>query len=193
MTAIAKTADWISPEEYLEGELYAQIRHEYVDGQVFAMAGTSIDHNRIARNVLTELSSRLRGGPCEAFINDIKLRIPEPANVYYYPDVMVACDPSDNAKYYRERPSHIIEVISPDTERTDRREKMLAYREIPGIKSYIILEQDRIQATLLRPAPSGWKTEIIRGADAMLTLPDLKIEIPLARIYERTALARETS
>jgi Uma2 family endonuclease len=193
MTAIAKTADWISPEEYLEGEKWAQIRHEYVDGRVFAMAGTSVDHNRIAGNIFGELLVRLRGSRCEPFMNDVKVRIPEPANVYYYPDVLLACDPSDNAKYYRQRPAYVFEVISPDTERTDRREKALAYREIPGIKGYIILEQDEIQATVMRPGPSGWKTEMLCGLDAMLTFPDLKIEIPLSRIYERTALARETN
>jgi Uma2 family endonuclease len=190
MTAVAQSIGWISPEEYLEGEKWSDIRHEYVDGQIFAMAGTSIDHNRIAGSILTELSLRLRGGSCEAFMNDIKVRIPEPANVYYYPDVLVARDPSDNAQYYRERPSHIFEVISPETERTDRREKMLAYRDIPGIKSYIILEQDQMKATVLRPAPSGWTTEIVQGPDGILSLPDLRFEIPLARIYERTALTR---
>jgi Uma2 family endonuclease len=193
MTAIAKAADWISPEEYLEGERFAEIRHEYVDGRVFAMAGASADHNRIARNLVAELAARLRGGPCEPFINDIKVRIPEPANVYYYPDVLVSCDPSDDAEYYRERPSYIFEVISPQTERIDRREKALAYRDIPGIKGYIILEQDQVQATVMRPAASGWETEILRGPDAILTFSDLKIEIPLARIYERTALIREQS
>ena len=193
MTAIAKTADWISPEEYLEGERFAEMRHEYVDGRVFAMAGTSKDHNLIAGNIYAELSFRFRGGPCKPFMNDIKVRIPEPINVYYYPDVLVACDPSDDAEYYCERPSYIFEVISPQTERTDRREKALAYRAIPGIKGYIILEQDQIEATVMRPAASGWTTETLRGPDAVLVLPDLKIEIPLARIYERTSLVGETS
>lgn len=192
MTAIAKTADLISPEEYLEGERAAQTRHEYVAGRVFAMAGASKDHNRIAGNLHTELALKLRGGPCEAFMNDLKLRIPEPANVYYYPDVLIACDPEDNAKYYVEHPSYVFEVISPDTERVDRREKMLAYREISGIKGYVILEQDQIQATMMRPATEGWKTEIIRGGEALLKLPDLKIEISLARIYERTEMAHQS-
>jgi Uma2 family endonuclease len=192
MIAIAKTADWISPEEYLEGERSAQTRHEYVDGRVFAMAGASRDHNRIAGNLHTELALKLRGGPCEPFMNDLRLRIPEPANVYYYPNVLIACDPDDNAKYHVEHPSYIFEVISPDTERVDRREKMLAYRAISGIKAYVILEQDQIQATMMRPATEGWKTEIIRGGEALLKLPDLNIEIPLARIYERTEVARQT-
>ena len=192
MIAIAKTADWISPEEYLEGERWAQTRHEYVGGHVFAMAGASDDHNRLALSIATELSTHLRGGVCEPFMNDMKVRMPN-SDAFYYPDVLVSCDPSDNAKYYRERPSYIFEVISPDTERVDRREKMLAYREIPGIKGYVILEQDQMQATVMRPAAEGWKTEIIRGAEAVLKLSDLKIEIPLARIYERTEVARQPS
>lgn len=191
MSAIAKSNDWISPEEYLEGEKKSLIRHEYVGGRVFAMAGASADHNRIAGNIFTELSVRLRGGPGEPFMNDMKVRMPE-ADAFYYPDVMVVCDRSDDAEFFRERPAHIFEVISPNTERTDRREKMLAYRDVPEIKSYIIFEQDQIQATVMRVAASGWRTETISDADAVLALPELRIEIPLKRIYERTAVAKET-
>ena len=87
MTAIPRAADWISPEEYLEGERLAEVRHEYVDGRVYAMAGASDDHNRIAGNIFAELRERLRGHRCEPFINDMKVKIPPAfADVYYYPD-----------------------------------------------------------------------------------------------------------
>ena len=190
MNAVAQPIDWISPEEYLEGERVSQVRHEYVDGQVFAMAGASRTHNRIAKNLAFELTTRLGAGPCEAFINEVKVRIPEPANVYYYPDVVVACDPTDDAEYYIDRPTYIFEVISPETERTDKREKALAYRQIPSIQGYIILEQDEILATVMRPAESGWKVEALRGSDAILNLRELSIEIPLSRIYEPSGLAK---
>ena len=86
------------------------------------MAGASDDHNRIAGNIFGELRERLRGKRCEPFMVDMKAKVPPTiAGAYYYPDVLVACDPTDNAKYFRERPAVIFEVISPETERIDRR------------------------------------------------------------------------
>lgn len=191
MSAILKTERLISPEEYLDGERLSEIRHEYVDGRVYAMAGASDDHNRIAGNLFGELRERFRGGGCEAFINDMKVKIPPQfGDAFYYPDVLVTCDPADDAKYFREKPSYIFEVLSPDTERTDRREKAIAYRQIPDIKTYVLFEQNRIAATVLRAAEIGWHSEMIEGRTALLKLPEIGIEIPLERIYERTAAAR---
>lgn len=190
MSAIAKPAGWISPEEYIEGERASEVRHEYVDGYVYAMAGASDDHNRIAGNIFSELRERLRGKRCEPFINDMKVKIPPSfADVFYYPDVLVTCDPTDSAKYYRERPCVIFEVISPDTERTDRREKAIAYRQIPTIEAYILVEQDRMAMTVLRRAEPGWQSEALEGPNAILKLPVIGVEIPLERIYERTVAA----
>ncbi len=190
MIAIQKSTSLISPKEYLEGERFAEVRHEYVDGYVYAMAGASDDHNRIAGNIFAMLHALLRGNRCEPFMNDMKVKIPPSfADVYYYPDVIVVCDPTDNAKYYRERPSIIFEVISPDTERTDRIEKAIAYRQIPTIETYVLVEQDRLAATVLRRADEGWQKELLEGASALLKLASLAVEIPLSRIYERTSVA----
>jgi len=190
MSAIAKPAGWISPEDYVEGERASEVRHEYVDGYVYAMAGASDDHNRISRIILTNLDNALRGKRCEPFGSDMKLKIPPTfADVFYYPDAFVTCDPADNAKYYRERPTVIFEVISPETERTDRREKAIAYRQIPTIEAYILVEQDRMAMTVLRRADPGWQSETLEGPNAILKLPVIGVEIPLDRIYERTALA----
>ncbi len=192
MSAILKTDGVISPEEYIEGELLSEIRHEYVEGRVYAMAGASADHNRIAGNIFGELRERLRRSKCEAFINDMKARIPPHfADAFYYPDVMVTCDPADDAKYFRERPSFIFEVLSPDTERTDRREKAISYRQISGIKAYVIFEQDRIAATVLRTAEVGWASETLEGKSALLKLPEIGIEIPLEKFYERTTAGKK--
>ena len=190
MIAIPKAADWISPEEYLESERSADVRHEYVDGRVYAMAGASDDHNRIAGNIFAELRERLRGHRCEPFINDMKVRIPPAfADVYYYPDVLVACDPTDNARYFRERPTVIIEVLSTETERTDRREKAIAYRHIPTVEAYVLVEQERMAATLLRRTEPGWQSDVVEGPGSILKLIGIGVEIPLERIYERTTVA----
>jgi len=189
MIATEKPTSLISSEEYLEGEKIAEIRHEYVDGYVYAMAGASDDHNRIVLNLASELRSALRGKPCEPFMNDMKVKIPPSfADVFYYPDVIVACDPTDSARYYRERPSIIFEVSSPDTERTDRREKAIAYRYIPAIEAYVLVEQDRLAVTLLRRADEGWHKKLLEGASAVLKLDSIGVEIPLSRIYERTSI-----
>jgi Uma2 family endonuclease len=190
MTALPQPNGWIAVQDYLDGERSSEVRHEYVDGRVYAMAGASDDHNRIVLNLSGELRSALRGKLCEPFATDMKVKIPPTfAEVFYYPDVMVACDPTDNAKYFRERPSLIFEVISPDTERTDRREKAIAYRQIPSVDVYVLIEQDRMAATVLRRSDPGWQSEALEGASAVLRLPHLGVEIPLDRLYERTNAA----
>jgi Uma2 family endonuclease len=194
MTAVLKPSDWISPEEYLDGERFANVRHEFVDGRVYAMAGSSDDHNRIAGNIFVALHERLRGKPCEPFINDMKVKIPPRfADVFYYPDVVIACDATDNARYYRERPSFIFEVLSPETENTDRREKAIAYRQIPTVEAYVLVEQQRIAATVLRRAEEGWTFENLEGPEAILRLESLGVAISLGRFYERTSLVRSES
>lgn len=165
MTAIPKTSEQITPEEYLAGEKLAEVRREYVDGHVYAMAGTSDEHNRIVVNLGSELRAALRGKRCEPFTVDVKVKIPPAfADAFYYPDVMVVCDPTDNAKYFRECPTVIFEILSPDTERTDRREKAIAYRQISTIQNYILVEQDRLAMTVLHRAEDGRTRRPGRGA-----------------------------
>src|SRR5438876_4814746 len=113
-SAVAQSQQFISEEEYLEGELHSEVRHEYVGGHVYAMAGASDDHNRIALNISSALHERLRGKRCEPFMVDMKLKIPG-SQAFYYPDVLVACDPADKAKYFRERPMVVFEVLSSET------------------------------------------------------------------------------
>ena len=104
---------------------------------------------------------------------------------------MVSCDPADDAKYYRERPTVVFEVLSPDTGRSDQREKRYAYALILALKVYCIVSQERPEVTILRRAPAGsWVTEVVAGRGSLLRLPEIKVAIPLARIYERTAASR---
>lgn len=121
----------ISVENYFEGEKVSQLKHEYVNGEVYAMAGASDKHHRIAANLFIKLDSHLEDSDFEAFIVDMKLKADE--KTFYYPDVFVSCDESPESRFYREEPVLIIEVLSPSTRVIDRREKLRVYQQIPSL------------------------------------------------------------
>ena len=189
MSALAQTQRWISTEDYLDGELISENRHEYFAGEVVAMAGASLNHNRIAGNIHGELYAHLRGKRCEAFINDMKAHIHQRGDDwFYYPDVMVNCDPAGQQKYFCETPSVIIEVLSPDTEAKDRREKRLAYEMIAALRTYILVAQDRREIIIFRRTPERWLREVLPDDGDALRLPELEFTLPLDAIYARTGI-----
>ncbi len=188
MTALPVSHARLTEEEYLAGELLSEVRHEYLAGVVHAMAGASARHNAIVVNLIASLHPCLRGKPCQPFSSDMKLRVEFGAgSVFYYPDAMVCCDPSDDAAYYRERPVLIIEVLSPETARVDQREKFLAYRTLPSLEVYVLVDQASCQLTLHR-RENEWQAEFITDPGASLTVPGLDWTVPLRDIYERTGL-----
>lgn len=146
---IPKLRPKISVEDYLENEKISDVRHEYIDGEVFAMAGTSKSHNRIIRNLLNKLQSKLNEEDCEAFFVDIKVYV-EKFNRFYYPDLLVVCGEDAESEYFTTKPKLIVEVLSPSTSLTDRREKMFVYKEIESVDEYILIEQDRVYAEIYR-------------------------------------------
>ena len=177
--------DWISPEEYLESELKSDVRHEYLGGRLYAMAGAGEPHNEIAGNIFSALHNGLRGKPCRAFINDMKCRIESPQHdVFYYPDVMVTCGPRGEPRYFKRDPVIIFEVLSPSTDSIDRREKFFAYTSLPTLEAYVLVEQEKIGVTVFRRSGEGWATEEIEARDGVLQLPRIEMELPLTLIYE---------
>jgi len=144
----------ISVENYLEGEKISDVRHEYIDGEIYAMAGTSKSHNRIIRNLLNKLSGHLSESGCEPFFVDIKVRVKN-LNRFYYPDLVVVCEEDMEDEYYAVKPKLIVEVLSPSTKLTDRREKMFAYKEIEGLQEYVMIEQNRMYAEIYRRRENG--------------------------------------
>lgn len=183
MEVIAKSAS-ISVEDYLARELASEERREYLDGVVYAMAGASIEHNIISGNIYSSLRSHLRGKPCGAFMADVKLRL-EFSNddVFYYPDVMVACDPRDTDKFFKRFPKVLIEVMSESTERIDRREKRWSYQQIETLEEYVLVAQDRMEVTLFRRA-NQWRPEVLTKQDQTLALASLEFSLPLSGVYE---------
>jgi Uma2 family endonuclease len=169
--------------EYLEGELHSQVKHEYVAGQVFAMTGTTLGHNTIATNIHGLLREKLRGGPCRAFVVDIKVHV-ERANAFYYPDVVVTCDPVNPKEHVLDRPVLIVEVLSPSTEKIDRREKLLAYRKLDSLRDYVLVDPDTREVTVYRLGEQGQWWQDVYGAEGTVHLASIDADLSLSAIYE---------
>jgi Uma2 family endonuclease len=180
----ALNRDYISIDDYLAGEAASDIKHEYSAGSVYAMAGVSREHNRIAGNIYSAFAQHLRGGRCQAFISDIKVRLEALGDeIFYYPDVMVGCDLRDTHRLYLRFPKVLVEVSSESTERLDRGEKRLAYQSLETLEEYIIVAQVRPELTIFRRADK-WKPEAVAGLDRSASFKSLDLVLPLAAIYE---------
>lgn len=188
--SLRKVVPKLTVEEYLEAEKDGTIRHEYVDGEVYAMSGASKRHNLVANNLNVTLRQCLRGGPCQVFFVDVKVRV-EAANVFYYPDLVVACDPTDDHEYYVTQPILVVEVESPSTSAIDRREKLMTYRKLDSLREYLLLAQDTISATVFRREQDGlWSSEEL-GAGQELHLESVDLTINLSALYEGVRLPAE--
>jgi len=185
---------WLSVEDYLVFEERSEIKHEYINGEIYAMAGASTRHNQIAGNLFARLLNHLRGSPCQAFIADVKLHLKElGVEIFYYPDLMVCCDPNDRDPYYRTRPCLIVEVLSGRTARTDQQEKLFSYKRLDSLQDYLLLEQDRVGATLYWRENSEWRRADFNNPSDELNLPCAGLTVPLAELYEGTELAETPS
>jgi Uma2 family endonuclease len=190
MTALPTRVELPSPEEYLASEESSPVRHEYLGGEVYSMAGGSNAHNAIATNALVSIGAQLRGKRCRPFNSDTKVRIQFPTHTrFYYPDSMIVCQPSDAEKHYQDAPSVIIEVLSESTRRTDEQEKREAYLTIPTLRCYVLLEQDGAAATVWRRTEQGFVRETIHGLDSVVALTEIDASLPLAEVYEGVELS----
>ncbi len=170
----------MSVEDYLEMEKTATVRHEYVAGEVYAMTGASRRHNRIAGNVYRRLADAAAGGPCRVYMETVKLR----KDIFYYPEVMVACGSEPENPYYEDAPCLVVEVVSPSTESTDRREKLAAYKRVPGLKAYLILDQERMRVERhFRDEEGAWlRADLVE--EGRFSVPCPEMSLALAEIYE---------
>lgn len=186
---LPKPKEYWTVEEYLEFEKTSPVRHEFVDGEIYAMAGESKNHNRIAGRVFSILDQHLAGGRCEAFIENVKVKVRAP--LYYYPDVVVTCEPSDvledNDDYVINDPVLIVEVLSKSTARTDRIEKLQEYKSLPNLREYVIVSQDRIQVEVYRRQNAGedWTKQIYSGLQSEIHFDSIGVKVSLADIYRR--------
>lgn len=172
---------FISEQEYLEGERLSAIRHEYINGDVYAMAGASKNHDRIAGNVFRKFGNHLENTPCEPFSSDMKVKV---GKDFFYPDVIVVCDDKTEDDYYTESPIIIVEVLSRSTRRTDQALKRLAYQNLPSLQEYVLIEQDFVDVEICR-RERHWQSEHYYLGDevcfAAIDLP-LSVEAIYARV-----------
>jgi Uma2 family endonuclease len=161
-------------DEFLEFEERAEVRHEFVGGQVFAMAGGTRRHNAIAMNAVVAIRPVGIAAGCQTYSNDVLVKVGEDA---YYPDVMVVCGSSDSPKW-EDAPCLIIEVLSPSTATIDRREKLRAYRSIPSLQAYLIVHPDSLDVDVHRRIESKWTHSTVGpGQTVMLSCPSMVLSI----------------
>lgn len=173
----------LSVEDYLALEVETSIKHEYVLGQVYALAGATEDHNRIALNIAAALLPAARAVGCRVVGSDQKLQAGD--HLYYYPDVQVLCDPTDDDPLVKRRPCVVVEVSSERTEAIDRREKLLVYRGISSLELYLIVAHERREITVhFRDESGTWQTRQAVGQDTVQIGCLSRHELSLDAIYQ---------
>lgn len=183
MIESVRTDGYITVEQYLESEKHSEERHEYFDGRVWAMAGASEDHELVAGNFFAAIHAHLRGKPCRVFKDGMKARLTmKDRDLFYYPDILVACDPAGSNRYYREQSKLIVEVLSSD-EHKDLVEKYMAYQTIPTMEEYVVVSQDsRDQMVRIFRRANQWALgEIYR--DGEFRLDSIGLTLTLAELY----------
>ena len=178
---------YISPEEYLRRQRDAEMKSEYENGVIIAMAGGTAEHNRIAFDLGVSLANQLRGKPCEPFGSDMRVRVSR--EKFYYPDFTLVCgEVKFDDKNTLANPTLIVEVLSDSTESRDRVVKFDAYRALPSLMEYVLVAQDRARIECYTRQPDeSWRIDIAIGTDAILPLPGIGCELRLAEIYARVS------
>lgn len=179
MSSVIKTNS-ISVSEYLRGELESDVKHELINGDVYAMAGASANHERISGNIYAEFRNHLKNLPCEPFGSDMKVKV---ASNFFYPDVIVDCNFNESEPYYTESPVIIVEVLSKSTRRTDETIKRTAYLNIPALQEYVLIEQDFVDVEVVRKI-EGWQPKhYFLGDD--ITFEAIGLTLSVEEIYLR--------
>jgi Uma2 family endonuclease len=171
-------------DDYFSMQRGIDLKLEYFNGEIYAMSGGTVGHNRLGRNVLKLIDAALAGSPCEAFGSD--MRVSTPSGLYTYPDASVVCGPRvSNAAETISNTVVIVEVLSNSTRNYDRGEKFELYRSIPALRHYLLIEQSFTQVEHRRLEGDGsWSQEITESLDQIVHLTAVGIDLPLARVYE---------
>lgn len=183
--ALAISQTRISRENYLRGELISGSKHEYIAGEVYAMSGGTLIHQRLATNFLRIAGNQLVGRSCFPTNSDFKIRIDLGGGneAFYYPDGAIICVPVPDEALFTESPSVILEVISPATRRIDEVQKLRDYISIATLQSYVLVETDAMKITVYRRDGGDFRQEKLSGADAILELPEVGVSMALGDLH----------
>ena len=178
--------------EYLQLELDTDVRHEFWNGEVFAMAGTSRSHRDIAFNMTRLINDAFRPKACKAYQSDVKLELNK-ENYYVYPDVVLTCDKDDNDAYFVKKPSLIVEVLSKSTEAYDRSVKLAQYRKIKSLRYYLLVSQTAPVVEVYGRANENdlFTYDVVESLDAIIQLPLLDFALPMSKVYEYIEFGEE--
>ena len=186
---VALPEQYISVDEYLRLETESPVKHEYIDGQVYAMAGASDSHVTIALNLASLLRAHIRGTGCRVYMSDMKARV-DARNRFFYPDVMVTCDSQDRGtSTYKRFPKLIVEVLSKSTEAFDRGDKFLAYQALESLQEYVVINTRHQRLEIFRRNESGlWVLQVYRAEDETFELKTVDFISTFAELYEDVVL-----
>ena len=192
--AVTIQSSHISLQEYLEGEPFAEVRHEYIDGDVYAMAGASDAHTKVSLNIALLLKPHLRGSGCSTYLSDMKVSVNKD-KAYFYPDVMVTCEPSDQlpeCNYIKHSPKLIIEVLSASTEAKDRGRKFILYRQIASLEEYILIDpKGYYLEQYTRQSNNKWILQSYIGKDSKVHFKSIDLTCSMFDFYEDVVFETE--
>ena len=180
-----------TPEEYLRLERASATRNEYIDGQIYAMAGGTMEHDTIVKNIDRALAPQLEGGPCDTWTGNFRIAVSK-SGPYYYPDLSVICgEPEllDRSRDCALNPVAVFEVSSKSTRKFDRDTKVVRYQEISTIRHIVLISQYSVAVEHHFRRPRGkWRVEKLTGLSSTLALPPIGATLPLTVIYNKLAL-----
>lgn len=178
-------------EEYLNMERAGEYKHEYFQGEIFAMSGAGHRHNIIFKNLYGELVNKLKGHPCQPYGSDMRIHIPE-NTLFTYPDISIICrdlleDGTDDDNVIE--PALLVEILSPSTRNYDRGTKFKLYRDIPSLQEYILVDSEAVGVEVFRMTENGhWQLEEYKKGDEMLQIHTVNFQLSLNEIYLKTKL-----
>ncbi len=191
MTAQAQHEPYITPQEYLVIERAAEYKSEYFDGEMFAMAGASRQHNLIITNIVGEFHQQLKGRQCNVYANDLRVKN-NPTGLYTYPDIIVGCGDEqfeDEELDTLLNPTLIIEVLSKSTKGYDKGMKFTHYRQIESLREYLLVAQKTYHIEhYMRQPDNRWLLEETRNLQDTLSLPSISCHLALAEVYDKVEL-----
>jgi Uma2 family endonuclease len=188
MTALPQTRKKFTPAEYLVIERAAETRSEFLDGEIYAMAGASVAHVTITDNLTIEVGSQLKRTPCQGMSQDMKVTVGG-GRLYAYPDYLIVCGERrhpDSMRDVLENPVALFEILSPSTEQYDRTTKFDLYKQIDSLREYVLIAQDTPRVEhYVRADDGSWRQTILAGLDETLRLESAPAAVLLADLYDR--------